>query len=403
MQYDFIVIGGGIVGAATAWQLVQQFPDRSILLLEKENDFARHQTGRSSGVIHAGVYYAPGSLKAQFCKDGAAATIAFCREHDLPWQQCGKLLVATNAAEVERMRALLARCRDNGIACELLDRAQLRELEPDIEGEGAIRVPATGMTDYAAICRKLLELFRNAGGEIRVGAEVKALAERNDGITAAIADEEFHCRYLIACAGVMTDRLVRMQGLPADFRIVPFRGEYFRLREGAADVHHHIYPIPDPALPFLGIHLTRMIDGSTTIGPNAVLAPGREAYTAAQVNWRDIADVAAFPGFWRLLPHYWRQGAIEFKNSVMTRAYLREAQKYCPSLTLDDLQPHPPGIRAQAVARNGQLVHDFLFVESARSLHVCNAPSPAATSALPIARHIIERISPRFSAVSAVG
>ena len=201
----------------------------------------------------------------------------------------------------------------------------------------------------------------------------------------------------------MADRLVRMQGLPADFRIVPFRGEYYRLRKSAVAVHHHIYPIPDPALPFLGIHLTRMIDGSTTIGPNAVLAPGREAYTAAQANWRDIADIAAFSGFWRMLPHYWRQGVSEFKNSAMPRAYLRVAQKYCPQLRLDDLQRHPAGIRAQAVARSGQLVQDFLFVESARSLHVCNAPSPAATSALPIARHLIERISPRFSAIFSTG
>lgn len=397
MQYDFIVIGGGIVGAATARQLIQQFPDRSILLLEKESAAARHQTGRNSGVIHAGVYYAPGSLKANYCKQGAAETIAFCREHNLPWQQNGKLLVATDASEIERMRALFARCKENGIDSEWLDRAQLRELEPDIAGVGAIRVAATGMADYAAICRKLIELFEQAGGVVRVSTEVIALAEHSDRIVVGTEHEQFECKFLISCAGVMADRLVRMQGLSADFRIVPFRGEYFRLRDSVpVTVRHHIYPIPNPALPFLGIHLTRMIDGSITIGPNAVLAPGREAYSAAQANWRDIADMAAFPGFWRLLPQYWRQGAAEFKNSVCTQAYLQQAQKYCPRLTVADLQPHPPGIRAQAVSRNGQLLQDFLFVESPRSVHVCNAPSPAATSALPIARHIVERLSPRM-------
>ncbi|MDB6060553.1 MAG: hydroxyglutarate oxidase [Verrucomicrobiaceae bacterium] len=411
MKYDFIVIGGGIVGAATAWQLIQTYPSRSTLLVEKESDFARHQTGRNSGVIHAGVYYAPGSLKAQFCKEGAAATIAFCREHNLPWQQCGKLLIATSALEIERMHALFKRCQQNEIAVELLTRTQLREREPNISGEGAIYVPATGMTDYAAICRKLLQLFVAAGGSVRASTEVKTIVEHANSISIITSrDEELRGDYLISCAGVMADRLARSQGLRADFRIVPFRGEYFRLRDNSAldnvpldhaalNVSHHIYPIPDPTLPFLGIHLTRMIDGGITIGPNAVLAPGREAYTNARVNWGDMTDMAMFSGFWRLLPQYWQQGARELRNSLFIDAYLREAQKYCPHLTREDLLPHPSGIRAQAVDRTGKLVQDFLFVESTRSLHVCNAPSPAATSAIPIARHIVERISPRFSAV----
>jgi L-2-hydroxyglutarate oxidase len=400
MLYDFVVIGGGIVGAATARQLLEEYPGAAVLLLDKERGPARHQTGRNSGVIHAGVYYAPGSLKAQFCKAGAAATIAFCREHGLPWQQCGKLLVATSAAEMERMRELFARCRAHGIDSTWLDAAQLRELEPNIAGDGAIRVPATGMTDYAAICRKLIELFVAAGGVVQLDAEVSTLVEHSDRIHIGTSSAEFESKFLIVCAGVMADRLVRMQGLTADFCMVPFRGEYFRLRENMhIGIQHHIYPIPDPALPFLGIHLTRTIDGSITIGPNAVMAPGREAYTAAQASVRDMAEIAAFPGFWRLLPQYWRAGATEFRNSWFSSAYLREAQKYCPQLTLQDLRPHPAGIRAQAVTRNGQLVHDFLFVESRRSVHVCNAPSPAATSALPIARYIAERIPRHFSVI----
>jgi L-2-hydroxyglutarate oxidase len=399
MIYDFILVGGGIVGAATAWQLLRRYPGASVLLLEKETDFARHQSGRNSGVIHAGVYYAPGSLKARFCRAGAAATEAFCREYALPWSRCGKLLVATTAAEEQRMSALLERCRQNQIECRLLDAAALRECEADIRGRGAIQVAATGMTDYAAVCRQLLALFRAAGGETRTGAEVVAIAERADAIAVSTAREELRGRYLITCAGVMSDRLIRLQGLRADFRIVPFRGEYYRLRDDSGiDIRHHIYPIPDPALPFLGIHLTRTIDGAVTIGPNAVLAPGREAYQWRRRNWRDLAEMAVFPGFWRLLPRYWRQGLAELGNSWSPSFYLRQAQKYCPRLQLADLQPHPAGIRAQAVARDGRLLHDFVFVESPRSLHVGSAPSPAATAALPIGAFIVERIAGRSPA-----
>jgi len=399
MTYDFILIGGGIVGAATAWQLIGRYPGRRILLLERETDFARHQTGRNSGVIHAGVYYAPGSLKAQFCREGAAATERFCDQYGLPWQRCGKLLVATSNAELARMRDLFERCERNGIAAQWLSGAELREREPDITGLGAIDVAATGMADYAAVCRQLLTLFFAAGGETRTGAEVVAIAEARDGVTVRTHKEEWRGRQLVVCAGVMADRLVRLQGLNADFAMVPFRGEYYRLRaQCPVRIRRHIYPIPDPALPFLGIHLTRTLDGGITIGPNAVLAGGRSAYERGARDWRDIREMLLFPGFWRLLPHYWRQGVAEFRNSRWPSVYLKQAQKYCPDLRLADLEPHPAGIRAQAVGRDGRLVQDFLFVESARCLHVCNAPSPAATSALPIGRHIVERIAARAGA-----
>lgn len=394
MRYDFIVVGGGIVGVATARQLQQRFPGRSILLVEKEPHFAAHQTGRNSGVIHAGVYYAPGSLKAQLCKAGAAATYAFCREHQLPVERCGKLLVATDARELQRMNELKIRCDQNGIEYEALDAERLRELEPMIAGRGALRIAATGMTNYATICAKLLELFIADGGEARTGVEVLALQEKSAEMIVSTTRGESRAQFVVACAGVMADRLVRMQGLPADFRIVPFRGEYFRLRAASSiAIAHHIYPLPDPALPFLGIHLTRMIDGGITVGPNAILAPGREAYRNAQFDIRDLCDMGGFAGFWRLLPRYWAQGLREIRNSLVPAAYLREAQKYCPSLSLADFAPHPAGIRAQAVDSAGRLLSDFLFVQSARSLHVCNAPSPAATSALPIASHIVERIA----------
>lgn len=397
MRYDFIVIGGGIVGAATACRLQQVFPGRSILLIEKESSSATHQTGRNSGVIHAGVYYTPGSLKAQFCKAGAAATYAFCREHNLPVARCGKLLVATNALEQERMRELEARCVQNGIEYQLLNADRLREVEPMVAGLGALRIPSTGMSNYAAICQKMLDLFAAAGGEICLDTEVLALQEMPADVAVTTTAGEFRAEHLTVCAGVMADRLVRMQGLRADFRILPFRGEYFRLHDSSVvKISHHIYPLPDPALPFLGIHLTRMIDGGITVGPNAVLAPGREAYRNTQFDLRDLCEMASFSGFWRLLPQYWVQGAREIRNSLLPAAYLREAQKYCPHLTLDDFVAHPPGIRAQAVDKSGRLVSDFIFVRSARSLHVCNAPSPAATSALPIAQHIVEQISAGF-------
>ncbi len=397
MRYDFIVIGGGIIGAATARQLQQTFPHRSILLIEKEASGATHQTGRNSGVIHAGVYYTPGSLKAQFCKAGAAATYAFCREHNLPVERCGKLLVATNAREMERMRELETRCVQNGIDYEVLNADRLHEVEPMIAGLGALRISSTGMCNYAAICQKLLELFRAAGGCVCMDTEVLALRETSAEVVVSTKAGEFRAHYLTVCAGVMADRLARMQGLRADFRILPFRGEYLRLSSASSiSISHHIYPFPDPALPFLGIHLTRMINGSITVGPNAVLAPGREAYRNTQFNFRDLYEMASFPGFWRLLPQYWSQGLREIRNSLVPAAYLREAQKYCPQLTLEDFVAHPPGIRAQAVDNAGRLLHDFVFVRSARSLHVCNAPSPAATSALPIAQYIVEQISAGF-------
>jgi len=398
MTYDFILIGGGIVGASTAWQLQCRYPGKRILLLEREAEFASHQTGRNSGVIHAGVYYSPGSLKAQFCKEGAAATAEFCEKYALPWQRCGKLLVATTPLEMERMRALFERCGRNGIEVRWLGAEALREREPDIDGLGAIDVPATGMADYAAVCRQLLALFREAGGETRAQSEVLGIAERGDAITVRTARAEFTGAYLVACAGIMADRLARLQGLDVGFRMVPFRGEYYRLKASCpVRIEQHIYPIPDPALPFLGIHLTRTVDGGITIGPNAVLAAGRYAYGRGDRNWRDIEEMLVFPGFWRLAPRYWRQGLAEWRNSRWPAQYLREAQKYCPRLRLEDLAPHPSGIRAQAVARDGQLAQDFLFVESARSLHVCNAPSPAATSALPIGLHIVRRIAARLS------
>jgi (S)-2-hydroxyglutarate dehydrogenase len=396
--YDFMLIGGGIVGVSTAWQLQQRFPDAAILLIEKEAGLACHQTGHNSGVIHAGVYYQPGSLKADFCRRGAAQTFAFCREHRLPVERCGKLLVATDAREVARMDALEARCRQNRIVTQRLSRADLKRREPHITGLAALLVPATGITDYRKITAKMAALFTALGGEIKAGRPARALREKADGVALRVGAEEVRTRYLVACGGLMADRLALQMGIEIDFRIVPFRGEYFQLASRHNRiVRHLIYPIPDPDLPFLGVHLTRMIDGAVTVGPNAVLGWKREGYGRFNLDLGESLAMFGFPGFWRVIGANLASGAGEFRDSLYKPGYLKRVQKYCPELTLADLRPYPAGIRAQAVKRDGSLVHDFLFAESPRSLHVCNAPSPAATSAMPIGAYLCDKVAAKFN------
>jgi L-2-hydroxyglutarate oxidase len=394
VNFDIIIIGGGIVGLSTAWQLQQQRPGARILLLEKETGVARHQSGRNSGVIHAGVYYPPGSLKAQFCREGAAATYAFCEEHGLPCKRTGKLLVATNETELERMRALFERCRDNRLEPEWLSSSELKVLEPAVTGSGAFLVRESGITDYAAICRQMLNLFIRAGGTSTMAAEVTAIHEAPSDITVQAANERYSAGQLVVCSGLMADRLALMQGLGNSFRVIPFRGEYFRLRsELNTLVRHLIYPIPDPELPFLGVHLTRMIDGSMTVGPNAIQGWKREGYGSFNFDWRDTREMLGFPGFWKLASANLGHGIRETWNSVWKRGYLAQVRKYCPQIRLSDLRPYRVGIRAQVVLADGTMVHDFLFQQTPRSLHVINAPSPAATSAIPIGRYICKKVA----------
>lgn len=402
MIYDYLIIGGGIVGASTAWQLKQRHPDKSVLLVEKESVYAKHQTGHNSGVIHAGVYYAPGSLKAKFCKEGVQATINFCEENGIKYDQCGKLLVATNELEHERMLALYERCHTNGINVELLDQQQLNEREPDIVGTGAILVHDTGIVDYQQVTTAMAKCFEQLGGETRLNTEVVNLSETDDLVRVDTLSEghpeQFCCRFLITCSGLMADRTTRMLGIETDFQIVPFRGEYYRLGpEHNQIVKHLIYPIPDPELPFLGVHLTRMIDGSVTVGPNAVQGWKREGYGAINISPKDIWDMVTFSGFWKVLKDNFRVGLVETWNSWWKPGYLKTVQKYCPKLKLSDLQAYPAGIRAQAVMKDGSLVHDFLFAESPRSLHVCNAPSPAATSSIPIGGYICDKLEEKLA------
>jgi len=395
MDVEYCIIGGGIVGLATALELVARDAAARVVLVEKEESFGLHQTGHNSGVIHAGIYYPPGSLKARLCREGAEATKAFCRRHDIPFETCGKLLVATNALELQRMAALEERARANDIAFEPVSAARLREIEPNVSGLGALLVPATGIVDYRRICLAMAAKLAERGVRLARDTRVTAIAEDGAGVTVRVdGGETIRAGRLVACAGLQSDRIARLAGLDATHQIVPFRGEYYTLPAGkSAIVRHLIYPIPDPDLPFLGIHLTRMIDGRVTVGPNAVLGFSREGYPKGSVDAGDVASMLGFPGFWKMARKNLASGLTEFRNSIFRARYLEQCRKYCPSLTIDDLGAPGAGIRAQAILADGTLVHDFLFLDSPRMLHVCNAPSPAATSAMPIARMIVDRLA----------
>ncbi|QHD48851.1 L-2-hydroxyglutarate oxidase [Vreelandella aquamarina] len=393
-MWDFIIVGGGILGFSTAMQLQQAYPDKRLLVVEKESGAAQHQTGHNSGVIHAGVYYTPGSLKAKFCLEGNRATREFCDQHNVRYDICGKLLVATNDLEKQRMEALWERTAANGLEREWLEADALKEREPNITGVAGIFVPSSGIVNYAEVTRAMAAEFERLGGEIRFDHCVIGLEERADEVVVITQQDTFTGRYLVTCSGLMADRVIRMLGKDPGFTICPFRGEYYLLPEHHNQiVNHLIYPIPDPAMPFLGVHLTRMIDGTVTVGPNAVLALKREGYRKQDMSLSDMGQMFTHPGILKVLGKHLKPGLFEMKNSLYKRGYLELVRKYCPSLTLDDLTPYPAGVRAQAVSNDGKLVDDFLFVNTKRTVNVGNAPSPAATSALPIGAHIVEQVN----------
>lgn len=402
--YDFVVVGGGIVGLATAYTLLQRRPDASLLLLEKEDTLGAHQSGHNSGVIHAGVYYKPGSLKAQLCTAGARRTREFCDENGIGYRDTGKLIVATSASEIERMDELAERSSANGLALERLDAAELSRREPNVAGVAALFSPTSGIVDYKQVCRVLADLIEAAGAVVATGMKVQDITEslsevRLDLEPVARGDagqqepRRVYGRRVVVCGGIQADRLATMAGLDIDFRMVPFRGEYYRLADRHQDiVSTLIYPVPDPSMPFLGVHLTLMMDGGVTVGPNAVLGWSREGYSKLSVDRSDTTDFLRFPGFWRLARGLARTGVVEQRNSLYKPGYLELVRRYCPSLQIADLRPEPAGIRAQAVRRDGSMVDDFLMLTTDRMLHVCNAPSPAATSALPISDLIVDKL-----------
>ncbi|MFF4848472.1 L-2-hydroxyglutarate oxidase [Streptomyces sp. NPDC001194] len=385
---DVLVIGGGIVGLSTAHALAQLAPGTRVVVLEKESGPARHQTGRNSGVIHSGIYYKPGSLKARFAVRGAAEMVKFCAEHGIDHEVTGKLIVATGRDELPRLHALVQRGRENGIPVRELGPAQISEYEPQVQGLAAIHVGTTGIVDYGQVARQLAE---SSGAEIVYGGAVDLISRRPSGIAVrTTAGLVVRARVLVNCAGLQCDRVARLAGDDPGMRIVPFRGEYYDLARPDL-VRGLVYPVPDPAFPFLGVHLTRGIGGGVHVGPNAVPALAREGYGWGVVRPRDVADELAWPGSWRMALRHWRYGAGEIHRSLSKQAFTEAVRRLLPAVSAADLAPAGSGVRAQAVLRDGTLVDDFLIKEGPRAVHVLNAPSPAATASLPIGREIARR------------
>lgn len=390
----YVVIGAGIVGLATAHRLLLDRPGAEVTVLDKEPRVAAHQTGHNSGVIHAGVYYRPGSLKARLCRTGSRSMVDFCTEHQLPVEVCGKLIVATDPVELPRLHALHERAQANGLAARLLTPDEAAEFEPHVRCVAAIHVPTTGIVDFPAVCRTLATLVEKAGGQIRLGTRVTAIRERAGGSYAvATPAGEMDADVVVNCAGLHADRVAKLAGVDPPARIIPFRGEYYELVPGRRElVRGLIYPVPDPRFPFLGVHLTRMIDGGVHAGPNAVLATAREGYRWRRVNPRDVAGIAGWPGMWRLARRHLRYGLAEARRSLSRRRFAADLARLVPELTAADIVPAGSGVRAQAVHRDGSLVDDFLIVARPGQLHVLNAPSPAATSSLEIAKHLVAQL-----------
>ena len=388
---DVIIIGGGIVGLAVAERLART--GSRVTLLEKEQSWAAHQTGHNSGVIHAGPYYKPGSLKATMCTAGNRSMVAFAREHDIPHQVCGKLIVATEKKELPRLQTLFERATANGAPSRLLDAAEAHEYEPHVSAVGALRVESTGIIDYAAVSRRLAELAQENGAELHLGAEVTAIATTADEVVVTHSGGEARGAWLINCAGLQSDRIARMAGVEPEARIVPFRGEYYELVPNRAGlVKGLIYPVPDPDLPFLGVHLTRMIDGSVHAGPNAVMALAREGYRWSDINVRDTSSTLVYPGFLRLASRNVATGAKEILRSFSKSLFASSLARLVPEVTTADIVRAGSGVRAQAILRDGTLADDFIIQRAPRQVHVLNAPSPAATSSLEIAKHIARTI-----------
>ncbi|TMA54357.1 MAG: L-2-hydroxyglutarate oxidase [Deltaproteobacteria bacterium] len=395
--YDVAVIGGGIVGLATAMALSRE--ERcSVVVLEAESQLAAHQSGRNSGVIHAGLYYKPGSLKARNCVEGREAMYRFCDEHGIRAERCGKLVVATEERELPRLDELERRGRANGLdGLERLGPEEIRGREPHAAGIAGLWVPQTGIVDYGRVTRAMADVVRQAGGEIRTGARVHGCRRLSDGMLLESVRGEISCRWLVNCAGLQSDRVARCAGVDPGVAIVPFRGEYYELAPARrALVQNLIYPVPDPAFPFLGVHFTRTSAGTVEAGPNAVLALEREGYRAADVRLRDLVEMGRFPGFWRMCRQHWRTGIVEMYRSVNRRAFVKALRKLVPEVAPDDVRYLRAGVRAQAVGPGGALLDDFHLIEAPRSVHVLNAPSPAATASITIGRTIAEMVVRRL-------
>lgn len=391
---DVAVIGGGIVGLAVARELQRRRPGARIVVLEREPEIGRHQTSSSSGVVHAGIYYAPGSLKARLCVEGARRMDEFCAEHGLPYERCGKVIVAVDRSELGRLDELEERGRANGVpGLRRIGPEELAELEPHATGVAALHSPGTAICDFAAVARTLERLLREDGATVATGCAVESMRREGEATIVRHRGGELRARRAVACAGLWSDRLAVAAGAGPDPRIVPFRGAYLRLRPQARGlVRGLIYPVPDPRLPFLGVHLTKRIDGEVLLGPTALMAPARDAYRLSRVRPRDLAGTLAWPGTWRMAVRWWRTGLSELRMAASRRAFVAAGARYVPALSVRDVALGPAGVRAQAVARDGTLVDDFVVQEAGGALHVRNAPSPAATSSLALAELIANRL-----------
>jgi len=398
LKTDVCIIGGGIVGLATAYRICERFPKKKIVVLEKESSLAKHQTGHNSGVLHSGIYYKPGSLKAINCRKGKLAMEEFCREQEIEHELCGKIIVALNEEEVPRMEKIYERGRANGVRCEIIPRERILEIEPHAAGIRAIHVPECGIVNYRQVCERMGELISEANGnEILLGQEASEISGAGNGLLVGTGQAEIETKFLINCGGLHSDRVTRMGGNEPPAKIIPFKGEYYELREDARHLCRHlIYPVPDPQFPFLGVHFTRMIDGSVECGPNAVLAFGREAYGKLDLNLRDLLESLGYSGFRKMALKHWKMGLGEMWRSYNKRAFVRALQRLIPEIEGKHLDAAPAGIRAQAVSPGGDMVDDFLIKEDERVFNVCNAPSPAATASLNIGEAIVDKLAERF-------
>jgi L-2-hydroxyglutarate oxidase len=392
-MFDFAIIGGGIVGLSTGMAIYQRFPNAKVVVLEKEDAVANHQTGHNSGVIHSGIYYKPSSFKARFAKQGSQSMREFCQMYGIDHDICGKVIVATKQEEIPLLDNLYKRGLDNGLQISRIDSNQLAEIEPHVNGLGAIRVPMAGIVNYRQVSEKFADIIRLNGGEVRLNTKVEKIQEKSDQVTIETSRGTIKANMVINCAGLHSDRMANAAGYKTDMKIVPFRGEYYKLKpEKRHLVKNLIYPVPNPKFPFLGVHFTRMISGEVDAGPNAVLSFKREGYKKTDFNAKDLAEVLSYGGFWKLAGKFMKEGMEEYVRSFSKSAFTKSLQELIPEIREDDLIPAPAGVRAQALKYDGNMVDDFHIVMGRRSIHVCNAPSPAATASIEIGKEIVSRI-----------
>lgn len=399
MMYDFTIVGAGIVGLSTAYKLSLKYPEAQILVLEKEDRVAAHQTGKNSGVIHSGIYYKPGSYKARNCVDGRHQLVDFCKKHDVAIDVCGKVIVAADESEIPKLQEIFERGLQNKIeGIELINADRLKELEPHVSGVAAIHVPCAGIVDYAGMCKVLMKLLEEGNGRVQFNSAVSNISDKGDKIVIEAGGKNIASRFLVNCAGLYSDHVARFAGVHSPVKIVPFKGEYYELKpEAEYLVNDLIYPLPNPEFPFLGVHFTRMALGGIECGPNAVFAFKREGYKKLSFNLKETTETFNFPGFWKMARQHWRMGLDEYKRSFSKKAFVKGLQKLIPEVREEHLKVSPSGIRAMALQPNGEILDDFYFEVVDRQIHVLNAPSPAATAGLAIGDEIVKKVEEHFS------